>query len=746
MKPRLNDRAGPASRQSETVTPISFERHPFSAEVIRHAVWLYLRFTLSLRDVEELLAERAVEVSREAIRCWVIKFGPLIAANLRRRRCAPCARWHLGGVTLISTVSEMGQGSRTGQIQILADELDVPWDTITVEMAVDREPYRYDGGLYSGGSQSVRTRFDLLRKAGATARAQLTLAAAGRWGVGLAECEAAMGHVTHALSGRVARYGELAAEAARLAPPIDPPLKDAATRRYVGKSVQTLGLADKTNGAARYGIDVRMPGLARATIRQCPTYGGALVSVDEAPAFVVPGVRRVVKLQNAVAVVADDTWSAFKGARALEPKWTTPPLRLNSTGLPDRLTAAFEADGATVASTAGADALAVRARLRVAFAAASKTVQATYEVPYLSHSPLEPMNAAAWVKPDRVEIWAPCQDISNLRVAVARALGRPVDQVEVNVTLLGGGFGRRLKNDYGVQAALIAQAHGGPVQLVWRREEDMAHDFYRPASRNRFRAALTQGDLIAGYEVVGATTDDTAVGGAGPAPYAIQDFANTQTALATGVPVGSWRSVDASITTFGRESFIDECAKAGSRDPLDYRRALLGDHARARRVLDAAAEGIGWGQARGAGSGVGLALFEGWETLICHALEVETAGRKLRVRRIVVAVDCGTAVNPDQVKAQCEGGSLMALSAALGEAMTFTDGSADQTNFDSYPLLRMSQAPQIDVLVISTPGVPIGGMGEPPVPGLAAALANAVFAACGERVRRLPFRAVGWSA
>jgi isoquinoline 1-oxidoreductase beta subunit len=650
-----------------------------------------------------------------------------------------------GTVTLISTVSEMGQGSRTGQIQLLADELDVPWEAVRVEMAPDRAPYRHDGDLITGGSQSVRTRFHLLRQAGATARAQLVEAAARRWGVPAGECDAALGEVTHRASGRKAAYGVLAAEAAVIAPSADPPLKAPAARRYIGKSVKTLALRDKTDGKARYGVDVRMAGLARATIVQCPTHGGELVSVDEAPALAIAGVRRVVKLPAGVAVVADDTWTAFKGAKALAPQWSTPPARLSSKELTDRLTAALDAPGAELAGPRGQDAATLRASLRAAFAAAPARIEATYEVAYLSHSPIEPMNATARVSADRVEIWAPCQNITGLRKAVARALGRNVEEVEVTVTLLGGGFGRRLKSDYAVQAALIAKAHGGPVQLVWRREEDLTHDFYRPASLNRYRAALGPGGLIAGYEVVGATTDDTAFGGAGPSPYALQAFANTQTRVKTGIPVGAWRSVDASITTFGRESFLDECAKAAGKDPLDYRRALLGDNARARRVLDAAAQAIRWGRARRAGVGTGLALFEGWDTLVCHAVEVEVAGPKLRVRRIAVAGDCGTLVNPDQVKAQFEGGSLMALSAALGEAVTFTDGAADQRNFDAYRLLRMRQAPPVEVLLFESPDAVVGGVGEPPVPGLAAALANAVFAASGRRVRKLPLAAAGFS-
>lgn len=633
-----------------------------------------------------------------------------------------------GRVTLATTASDMGQGSGTGQIQVLADELDVAWDMIDVEMAPDREPFRYEGRLYSGGSHSLRARFHLLREAGATARALLTVAAARRWSVDAGECVAALGRVTHGGTGHAAAYGDLAAEAARLPAPARAPLKPREGWRYIGHSVRPLGLLDKTRGAARYGLDVQLPGLARATILQCPVFGGDLESVDPAPALATPGVRRVVNLSSAVAVVADNTWAAFKGAAALRPRWTAPPLRLTSADLSARL----------------AEALADRTLDGPIAAEAPGLVEATYEVPYLAHATMEPMNATARVTADRVEVWAPCQNITELRKAVARALERPVDQVELTVTLLGGGFGRRLKNDYAVQAALIARAHGGPVQLVWRREEDFAHDFYRPAARHRYRAVPGADGLIGGYAVSGVATNDQAGEGAGPAPYAIADLANLQHELRTGVPVGPWRSVDASITGFGRESFIDECALAAARDPLDYRRALLGENLRARRVLEAAAQAIGWIGRRPVGVGAGLAFFEFADTLVCHALEVEIAGQRLTVRRLVVACDCGTAINPDQVRAQLEGGSLMALSVALGEAMTFTGGAADQTNFDAYRLLRLKQAPRVETIILETPRARIGGVGEVAVPGLAAALANAVFAATGRRIRTLPFTTAGF--
>ncbi len=648
-----------------------------------------------------------------------------------------------GHVTLVSTVSEMGQGSRTGQIQILADELDVAWDAISVQMAADEAPFRNPDGLNTGGSESIHSRWSLLRMAGATARAQLIAAAAAGWGVPASGCAAELGVVKHAASGRTATYGSLAEAAAKIPPPADPPLKPAAQRRYVGKSIKTLGMADKLNGAARYGIDVRLPGMARATVRACPVFGGTLASVDESPALKVPGVRRVVRLPDAVAVVADGTWAAFKGAKALDPKWTTPATLAASGDVTARLSQAFDAADAKVVSTADRDAAPVKAALRTAYAASARQVEATYSVPYLAHAQMEPMNAAAWVKPDRVELHAPCQDITQIRADVAKALGRPVEQIDLTVTLLGGGFGRRLNTDYGVQAALIAQAHGGPVQLVWTREEEFTHDYYRPASLNRYRAALGADGLIPGYEVVGATTDDVALGGSGPSPYAIADFAHTHTQAALAAPVGYWRSVDSGITTFGRESFIDECAHAEGIDPLTYRRRLLGDNVRARRVLDGAAAAIDWDRKRPAGAGVGLALFSGWDTLICHAIEVVTENGKLKVARIVICGDPGTVVNPDQVKAQWQGGALFGLSAALGEAVTFANGATVPHNYDGYPVLRIGDAPPVEVTLFESPDATVGGAGEPPVPGVGPALANAMFAATGRRIRALPFTQAG---
>ena len=456
------------------------------------------------------------------------------------------------------------------------------------------------------------------------------------------------------------------------------------------------------------------------------------------------GATKVVSLKNAVAVIASDTWTAFKACAALAPEWALPTSRTDSQDVARRLETAQDADDSLIRKAGDGDAKVFRERLRESYARAPRRVEASYQLPYLAHATLEPMNATAWVTKEDVQVWAPTQAQTVVRREVATALNRPLSEVAVHTTLMGGGFGRRLKADFAVQAALVAQAVEGPVQLLWRREEDFGHDFYRPAGRVSYRAALATTGEIESLELIGATTDDVAFGGSGPSPYSIAAFAASQKQIATGVPVGAWRSVDACITVFAKESFIDECALAAGVDPLSYRLRLLGNNHRARRVLEAAASGIEWRRSRPEGHGIGLALFSGWGSIVAHAVEVEIEGESLRVQQIVVAGDCGTAINPAQVQTQWEGAALQALSVALGEEVTFTGGVADQTNFDSYRLLRMAQAPTVKVILVDSPDVPVGGVGEPGTPGLPAALANAIFAASGQRVRTLPLTSQGY--
>ena len=643
-----------------------------------------------------------------------------------------------GKVTLYSTVSEMGQGARTGQAQVLADELDVDWEQVTVELGTPAQgaPFNF---LITGGSSSISRHWSDLRKAAATARAQLVSAAAKRWACAESECSTHLGTVRRAGTGASLAYGDLAADAAACAAPADPPLKPASEWRYIGKPLPTLENTAKSTGKAIYGIDVRLPGMLRASIAAAPVYGAKLVSVDEAPAMAVPGVTKVIRLDDAVAVVASGSWAAFKGVRALRPVWSTPDLRSSSADVDAALLHALDGPDAKTKDEAG------RTALRAAIDKAPRKVEAAYQTAYLAHAALEPMNTTVQVSADKVEVWSPTQVPTLARMAVAKAVGRSIDQVVVHNTLLGGGFGRRLRADYADQAARIAaQTDGAPVQLVWTREEDVSHDFYRRATLTKFRAGLNADGLIDGYEAISVGADG-AVNDAEPAPYGFTGFAATQSQVATGIPQGPWRSVDPGLSAFGRESFIDECAHAAGIDPLEYRRKLIGDNPRVRRLIDAAAKGIGWGSPKPAGAGRGLALIQAFGTLVATGLEVEVKGQALKVTRIVIAGDVGTAVNPQQVRAQFEGGATMGLSAALGEAMTFTDGKADQLNFNTYHLLRHRQAPRIEVTLLDSPDAKVGGAGEPGVPGVAPALANAVFDAVGKRVRALPFASQGFT-
>ena len=657
-------------------------------------------------------------------------------ANPSAKSLSPWITLHADGtVTLVTTSLEMGQGSRTGQAQILADELDVPWEAIRVVLAPEQDPYLMEGALFSGGSETLRTRYDLLRRAGASVRHQLVSAAALSWRVPASSCEAALGFVNHADTGRSLAYGALAERAAAIAPPANPDLKRPEQRRYIGKSMPTLDQADKVTGRARYGIDFRLPGMKFATICQCPLFGGALSGVDEKPALALPGVRQVILLSDAVAVLADTTYEAMRGAAALDPQWTVANPVPDSAEIASRLTAAIDAADAVVSPRAsGKEA---REKLRVAYAAARRRHEASYEIAYLSHSPLEPMNATARPTAGGVEIWAPCQSPTWARDDVMRMTGLKKEAIIIHPLLMGGGFGRRLKGDYAGRAAQVALACRNAVQVLWTREEDMTHDFYRPAMHAVVRAALAEDGLLTGYEFLAATADDL-TGGSAPAPYNLTGYAATLANVKIGVPVGSWRSVDPGMSLFAKESFIDECAHLAEHDPLAYRDKLLGANERARRVLRGAAAAAGWPGARRAGTGMGLALLQEWDSIVAHVIEVEVKGTRLRVKRIVTAMDCGMPVNPQQVRAQLEGGSLFGLSAALGEKITLAGGRVEQRNFDGYPLLRIREAPQVDVILLDTPDATVGGVGEPPVPGVAPALANAIFAATGRRLRRLP--------
>lgn len=652
-----------------------------------------------------------------------------------------------GALCLLVNATEMGQGAKSGLAQILAEELEVDWPDVRVDFApIDREHYGMWETYQTGGSGSVRGMFDRLRQAGATARTMFLQAAAKRWTVPVQECVARSGAVRHEQSSRSATYAALARDAAKLPLPTDVPLKPRSEWQLIGKPMHRLDLHSKVNGTAVFGIDVRRPGMLYAAIAQSPVLGGTLESLDEAPAMKHAGVRRVLRIKGAVVVVAEDFWTAHKALAALKPVWQPGAMAgVTSTAISQRLRSLTN-DPGKVYVAEGEDEAKARENCETELTRARRVIERAYEAPLLSHSPMEPMNGTALVRNGRAELWVPTQVQSDLRTAVAKALGFDEAAVTINTTEVGGGFGRRLQVDYGVQAALIAREMGVPVKLIWTREEDTQHGFYRPAAAVRMRAALGADDAITAFRAQIACIDgETPVGGMAGQLYALPNICISYVGWNPGVPLGAWRSVDASQNLFFFESFIDELATELRQEPLAFRRGLLRDNPRALRVLDAAAKLARWDEKLPKGHGRGIAFLRGYGSLTAQVAEVSVAAdHALRIHRVSCAVDCGTAVNPDSVRAQFEGGVIFALSAAALGEITIAGGRVQQSNFHDYPVVRMAQAPRVDVEILESPAEAVGGAGEPPVPPLAPAVANAIFAATGTRVRRLPLSASGF--
>jgi isoquinoline 1-oxidoreductase beta subunit len=652
-----------------------------------------------------------------------------------------------GNLCLLMNATEMGQGAQSGLAQILAEELELDWSQVRVDFApIDREHYGIWETYQTGGSGSIRGMFDRLRQAGAAARTMLLQAAAQRWGVRVEECVASRGFVRHAQSSRSASYAALARDASRLPAPKDVPLKPRSEWQLIGKPLQRLDVRSKVTGTATYGIDVRRPGMLYAAIAQSPVFQGSLESVDEAPALRHRGVRRVLKLDNAVVVVAESFWTAHKALGELKPVWRqTTMASVTSAQISERLRALTREAG-KVYITEGQDETKLRESCEAELAKARRVFERTYEAPLLSHSPMEPMNGTALVRDGRAELWVPTQVQSDLRTAVAKALGFDESAVAIHTTELGGGFGRRLQVDYGVQAALIAREMRVPVKLIWSREEDTQHGFYRPAAAVRLRAAVGGDNSVSAFRAhIGCLDGDTPVGGMAGQPYALPNTCISYAGWNPGVPLGAWRSVDASQNLFFFESFIDELAQDLRQEPLAFRRQLLRDNARALRVLDAAAKLARWDEKLPKGHGRGIAFLRGYGSLAAEVAEVSVgADKTVRVHRVSCAVDCGTAVNPSSIRAQFEGGVIFGLSAAALGEITIASGRVQQSNFHDYPVVRMAQAPQIDLEILESPAEAVGGIGEPPVPPVAPAVANAIFAATGTRVRRLPLSASGF--
>jgi isoquinoline 1-oxidoreductase beta subunit len=655
-----------------------------------------------------------------------------------------------GGVVLTMPYVEMGQGTYTSISMLIAEELEVDLEQVQVEHApANAKLYGNPvlGGIQAtGNSCAIRAAWQPLRQAGAVARTMLVAAAARRWNVDPASCRAENGAVVHPPTGRSSKYGDLAGDAAGMPVPDKVALKRPEDFRLIGTPAKRIDTPAKVNGTAVYGIDARPPGVKIATLAQSPVFGGRLKSVDDTAAQVVKGVRQIVRLDDAVAVVADHMGAAKKGLAALKIEWDDGPhANLTTADIAHELEQATLAPGVVAQNIGDVDA---------ALAGAATRIEATYEVPFLAHATMEPMNCTVHVRPDGCEVWVGSQAMTRVQAAAAKVTGLPLDKVVVHNHLIGGGFGRRLESDGVSRAVEIARQVDGPVKVVWTREEDIQHDMYRPYWVDRLSAGLDhQGmpvawkNIFAGSSVIArwlppaynnGLDGDTTEG----AIHLTYDLPNFRVAYKRveppGIPTAFWRSVGPSHNVFVTESFVDELAAAAKQDPVAYRRALLGKTPRAKAVLEVAAEKAGWGQPLPPGIGRGVSLQFVFKSYMAHVAEVEVAkDGAVRVRRVVCAVDCGTAVNPDTVRAQVEGAIMFGVTAALYGEITLKNGRVEQTNFDSYLPLRINEAPAVEVHIVPSREPP-GGMGECGTSAVVPAVANAVFAATGKRLRKMP--------
>jgi isoquinoline 1-oxidoreductase beta subunit len=687
---------------------------------------------------------------------WHLDAGPRVlaaAAKATPSVFAPNAFIRIGTdgrVTLIMNQVEMGQGTYTSMPMLLAEELEVGLDQVRLEHAPP-DPKLYANPLFgdqeTGGSSSVRAFYEPLRRAGAAARTMLVAAAAATWNVDPASCRAQRGVVTHSPTGRTLTYGALAGKAAKLPVPAQVTLKDPKDFKLIGTPAKRLDTPAKVNGTAQYGIDVRLPGMKIATVAASPVLGGKVASLDDSKAKAIKGVRQIVRLDDVVAVVADHMWAAKQGLAALAIRWDDGPNATVSTAdVVQGLAAATQKPGVVARKEGDAAA---------GIASAPTKMEAVYQVPFLAHATMEPINCTVHVRPDRCEVWTGSQVLDRAQATAAKVTGLPLEKIVVHNHYLGGGFGRRLEFDYVTQAVRIAKQVEGPVKVVWSREEDIQHDVYRPYYYDRVAAGMdARGQpiawmhrlagpaIIARYLPPGFKDgiDPDAVDGAVHLVYdipAIQvEFVRYEEPV---VNTGFWRGVGVTHNTFVIESFIDELAAAAKQDPVAYRRALLGKSPRARAVLDLAATAAGWDRPLPAGRGRGVSLlYSGWGSYLAQVAEVAVSkSGEVRVHRIVCAVDCGTVVNPDTVEAQVEGGIIFGIGGALWGEATLKNGRVEQSNFNNVRVPRINETPAIEVHLVRN-GEPPGGIGEPGTAVTAPALANAVFAATGKRIRTLP--------
>jgi isoquinoline 1-oxidoreductase subunit beta len=643
-----------------------------------------------------------------------------------------------GSVVVYTVESEMGQGPYTLMPMILAEELDVAWQDVRVVHAPVKPVYGYQ---LTGGSSSIRKGWATLGSAGAAAREMLISAAAKRWGVARKECCASQSHIVHKLTNDKLSFGELALSAAALPIPGTVRLKSPDEYRIVGTSVPRLDIPQKVNGSAQFGIDIDLPDMQFATTVHCPVFGGRPKRVDDSQAKKISGVRTVFPIDDAIAVVAEDTWTAMKGAKALDIQWDEGPNRhLNSEKIRARLQDAARSGG-KIATQRGNVSRALKA---------TKTIQASYDLPFQAHAPMEPMNCTARVTDGHCEVWAPTQSpsaayevatqyglskINKYKDKLARGLASDKSEaVEVHTTLLGGGFGRRLEQDYVAEAVQIAKIVGKPVKLTWTREEDTQHDFYHPHTFHLMEGGVdAEGKPTAWWHRMAGIGEPSAT----DFPYAIPNVRIEVAPVALPVPTGAWRSVSHHYYAFAQETFFDELARLGKQDPLELRLIFLRDP-RLRGVLELAADKAGWGKSRPDGHFLGLAAHHSFGTYVAEVVEIAMDGKdKIRVPRVVVAIDCGIVINPDIVAAQMESSVAFALSAALKGSITLDNGRVQQSNYGDFPILRQDEMPNVETYMVKNAESP-QGIGEPGVPPLAPALANALFAATGVPVRSLP--------
>ncbi len=661
----------------------------------------------------------------------------------------PNAWLRIGGdesITILIDKSEMGQGVYTALPMLIAEELDVPLSAVRVEFAPAGKDYVNTllGTQITGGSTSVREAWTKLRTAGAQARAMLIGAAADAWKVEASTLKLAGGAVVDA-GGKKATFGQLAEAAAKRAPPKDATPKERTTYALIGKPQTRLDTPSKVDGTATYGIDVKLSGMKYAALAQCPTLGGKVRSVDSSAAEKLPGVVKVVTVGSGVAVVADHYWQARVARDALKITWDAGP----NAGLSSARILA-ELKGATgTPQSARKD-----GDVDAAIKAAKRQVSASYELPLLAHATMEPMNCTADAKADGCDVYVGTQIQQVAQGAVANALGLKPEQVRIHTQMLGGGFGRRLEVDFIPAAAEASKAVGAPVQVIWSREDDMTHDAYRPPAYDVATAAFDGNNGLSAVHlkltspsvtarmfppVVEKNVDPFAVEAAANYLYDVPNVSVEYVRHEIGINVGYWRSVSHSLNCFVVESFMDELAHVAGKDPFEFRRALLDKQPRAKRVLEEVASRAGWGKAAD-GHHQGIALMEGYGTYVAQVADISMVDGKMKVHKITCAVDCGQMVNPRIVESQITSGIVYGLSAALWGEVTLEDGKVRQTNFDNYRVLRMNDAPELEVHLIESTETP-GGIGEPSTAVVAPAVANALFAASGKRVRALPFAA-----